>query len=163
MKNLILQIVLFFTTIGFSQETISEVLKKYNSETVPYISVKALANQTDAVILDAREMTEYNVSHLKNAIYVGYDDFDIKAATNKLIDKQQTIVIYCSIGVRSEDIGEQLKNAGYTNVFNLFGGIFEWKNSDFPIFDSKNKETDNVHTYSKNWSKWLLKGIKIYE
>ena len=38
------------------------------------------------------------------------------------------IIVYCSIGVRSEDIGEKLKELGYTKILNLYGGIFDWKN-----------------------------------
>ena len=45
----------------------------------------------------------------------------------------------------------------------LYGGIFEWKNNDYPIIDSEGKETENVHTYSRFWSKWLKKGIKVYD
>jgi len=33
--------------------------------------------------------------------------------------------VYCSLGIRSEVIAKKLKKAGYTNVFNLYGGIFE--------------------------------------
>ena len=72
-------------------------------------------------------------------------------------------MVYCSLGVRSEDIAEKLKKAGYTAVFNLYGGIFEWKNKGFSVVDLQNKETQKVHAYSKNWGKWLLKGEKIYD
>lgn len=148
---------------GFSQETLSEVLKKYNSESVPYITAQELAMpKTKAIILDAREIDEYKVSHIKNAIYVGYDNFDIEKTIKNLNNKQQEIVVYCSLGIRSEDVAEQLKEADYSNVKNLYGGIFEWKNNNFSVFDSEEKETQNVHTFSKEWSKWLKNGIKIY-
>jgi hypothetical protein len=45
----------------------------------------------------------------------------------------------------------------------LYGGIFEWKNNDFPVFNSEGKETDKIHAFSKEWSKYLYNGIKIYE
>ena len=51
---------------------------------------------------------------------------------------------------------------GYKNVYNLYGGIFEWKNQDLPVFDSNNKETENVHAFSKEWSQYLTKGKKVY-
>ena len=119
--------------------------------------------KTEVILLDAREIEEYNVSHLEDAIHVGYDDFDLLETTKQLNDKQQTIVVYCSLGVRSEDIGEQLKKAGYTNIFNLFGGIFEWKNKGYSVYNSEEKLTEDVHAFSKAWSKWLLKGNKIYD
>jgi len=51
---------------------------------------------------------------------------------------------------------------GFTNVRNLYGGIFEWVNEGGEIRNSKNQPTDSVHTYSKSWSIWLEKGIKVY-
>ena len=52
--------------------------------------------------------------------------------------------------------------AGYTNVYNLYGGIFEWKNKNFIVIDSEEKETNKVHTYNRDWSKWLKKGEKVF-
>jgi rhodanese-related sulfurtransferase len=149
---------------GFAQENLSEVLSKYNSESIPYISAEKLQLQQDEVlILDAREIEEFQVSHLKNAIYVGYDNFNLQATTSSLKDRTKPIVVYCSIGVRSEDIAEQLKDAGYTNIYNLYGGIFEWKNKNLPVYNLKNNPTDSIHAYSKRWGKYLNKGIKVYE
>ena len=163
MKNKILYIFIFISSISFAQESISELLKKYNSESVPYITVQELAMpKTEAILLDARELNEFEVSHLKNGIYVGYDNFEISTVTKKIADKSTKIVVYCSLGIRSEDIAERLKKAGYTNVYNLFGGIFEWKNNDFKVYNLKG-ETEDVHAFSKEWSQWLLKGIKIYD
>lgn len=164
MKTKILYIFLSFSLLGFSQKTIPELLKKYNNESVPYISVQELAMpKTDAFLLDARELREYEISHLKDAIHVGYDEFNIESTIKKLDNKDQMIVVYCSLGIRSEDIAEQLKNEGYTNVFNLFGGIFEWKNKGFTVYDANNEPTENVHAFSKEWSQWLIKGNKTYD
>ena len=163
MKKILLFIFLLFSFAVNAQKSLDELLKTFNAETVPYISVQELAMpKTDVIILDAREFKEYDVSRIKNAIHVGYDNFDISIVQNKITDTSKHIVVYCSVGIRSEDIGEKLKKAGYTNVYNLFGGIFEWKNKDFPVFDSENKETNKVHTFSKSWSKWLKKGEKVY-
>ena len=164
MKRNILYILLIFSSISFAQDNISELLKKYNSESIPYISAQDLAMvKTDVILLDAREISEYTVSHLQDAIHVGYDDFDVSTVSNSITDKSSKIVVYCSIGVRSEDIAEDLKKAGYANVYNLFGGIFEWKNNDFSVYNNKDEPTENVHAFSKKWSQWHLKGNKIYD
>ncbi|MFD1016462.1 rhodanese-like domain-containing protein [Winogradskyella rapida] len=150
--------------IGYSQETLSTLLKTYNKESVPYISVQELAMpKTKAILLDAREIEEYEVSHIKGAIFVGYSTFNLEDVAQSLPNLNTNIVVYCSLGVRSETIAEQLKKRGYTNVYNLFGGIFEWKNNNFPVYNSEEKETEHIHAYSKAWSKWLIKGKKIYE
>ena len=164
MKKFLFYIFVFVSSLVFSQDSLSELLDKYNNESIPYISVQELAMpKTDAILLDARELSEYEVSHIKDGIYVGYDNFDISTVTEKITDKSSQIVVYCSLGIRSEDIADRLKKAGYTKVFNLFGGIFEWKNKDFTVYNKDEEPTENVHAFSAAWSKWLLKGNKIYD
>lgn len=164
MKHLFLYIFIIFCSLGFSQESLKELLSKYNSESIPYITVEELSElKQDVVLLDARELSEYKVSHLKDAICVGYDNFKLKKTIKQFNNKQQKIVVYCSLGIRSEAIAERLKKAGYTNIFNLYGGIFEWKNKSFSVYNSNEKETDSIHTFNQEWSKWLKKGVKIYD
>ena len=157
---------IFFGILSLSiqaQSSLDDLLKQHNKNSVPYISVQELAMpKTEAVLLDARELKEYEVSHLENAIFVGYDHFNLDETTAKLKDKDQPIVVYCSLGIRSETIANRLKKAGYTNVKNLYGGIFEWKNKDFNVYNSKEVKTDSVHAFSKAWSKWLKKGTGVY-
>jgi hypothetical protein len=54
-------------------------------------------------------------------------------------------------------------NAGYTNIQNMYGGVFEWINDDFPVYDMQGKQTTKVHAYSKAWGIWLKKGDKVYQ
>lgn len=148
----------------FAQKSIDKLLKQYNDNSVPYISVQELAMpKINATILDSRELKEYEISHLKNAIHVGYDHFEIDSVYKKVPNKDTQIVVYCSVGIRSESIADSLKKAGYKHVENLYGGIFEWKSNDFPVYNKQEKETDSIHTFNKTWSKWLQKGIKVYE
>lgn len=160
-------LLLFLFQFGLmnAQESLDKLLSKYNSHSIPYISVEELKMQSaneKVFILDAREVEEFKVSHLKNSVYVGYNDFSAEKLTSKISDKNVPIVVYCSLGIRSETVSEKLKDAGYTNVKNLYGGIFEWKNKGYIVYDSSNIETEDVHAYSKHWSKYLKKGKKIY-
>lgn len=167
MKHLNLHIILILCSLGFNtslaQTSIDAILKQYNKGNIPYISIQELnENFEEAIILDAREMNEFKVSHIKNALYVGHKYFNSTKILEQVPDLSQPIVVYCSIGVRSETIGNALKKAGYTNVKNLYGGIFEWKNKNLPIYNIKEQETDSLHAYSKKWSVYLNKGIKVY-
>lgn len=137
------------------------MLKSLLKGSVPYISVSEAKQKTDKIIfLDTREKKEYDVSHIKNARWVGYEKFDIKNI--KDIPKDTEIIVYCSVGYRSEKIGEKLIKAGYKNVKNLYGSIFEWKNEGLPVYDNTGKQTNKVHTYNKTWGIWLQKGTKVY-
>ena len=131
-----------------------KTIKELISNQVPIITVKQLQDDTAYhLFLDAREIEEFNVSHIPNARYVGYDNFGIDDVDD--LDKDTPIVIYCSIGYRSDRIGGQLKKAGFTNVSNLFGSIFEWANVGLPMVDKNNKTTKRLHTYNKRWSQWV--------
>ena len=164
MKKTVFLLILIQSFASFAQKSIDKLLKQYNDNSVPYITVQELAMpKTKAVILDSRELKEYKTSHLKNAIHVGYDEFKIDSVKKIIPNKNTKIVIYCSLGIRSEAIADSLKKAGYKHVENLYGGIFEWKNNDFPVYNLNEKETDSIHAFSKEWSKWLKKGIKVYE
>ena len=129
-------------------------VNSYLSFDVPIISIsEAYEKKATYTFLDAREKSEYNISHIADAIYVGFDDFDINSVAH--LDKSAPLVIYCSIGYRSEKIGKKLKDAGFQNVKNLYGSIFEWVNQHHPIYDLENKKSNQIHTYNKKWSKWV--------
>lgn len=159
---LLLYILLLAITNVFSQKNLDKTLKLFNKETVPYITVQELKVSDSIVLLDTRKWEEFAVSHLKNAKWVGHKEFDIDSIIAKIPDRQTPIVVYCSIGVRSEDIGEKLQKAGYAHVRNLYGGIFEWKNQGNPVFDLEGRKTEKVHAFSKYWGKLLKKGKKVY-
>ena len=112
---------------ALAQNRLAKTLKSLNNESVPYIQGDALFGMHHITLLDARELEEFEVSHLKDAIWVGAKAFKTDSVSAIIKDKNTAIVVYCSIGVRSEKIGEKLIAAGYTNVKNLYGGIFEWK------------------------------------
>lgn len=165
MKKL-LYIVLFIASFqSVAQKSLDQLLETYNTRSVPYISVeglRALQMNEDVVILDAREASEYAVSTIEGAQCVGFNNFSIEEISEKITNKEQPIIVYCSLGIRSEKVGEKLQKAGYTNVQNLYGGIFEWKNKGYPILNLNKKETDSVHAFSKTWSKWLKAGVPVY-
>ena len=164
MRKLIFMGIYLLCTNGFSQTSIKDLLNKYNDHSVPYIYVDELTKlKTPLILLDTREVEEYNISHLKNAIHIGFKGFKVSKTASLPIDKETMIVLYCSVGIRSEIIGKKLLAKGYTAVYNLYGGIFEWINKGEKVYSSKQQETPKVHAYSKPWGSYLLKGTKVYE
>lgn len=144
------------------QTIIQDLLAQKNTGEVPYISVEDLyqKRQEDFLIFDTREKAEYNMSHLPNAIHIGYEKFDLESFEKKY-SKNSKIVLYCSLGVRSERIGIQLQKAGFQSVKNLYGGIFQWGDFGFPLFNSSNEITERVHVYSSKWKKYLFKAKAV--
>jgi rhodanese-related sulfurtransferase len=138
------------------------MLNGFLSHSVPEIDVqKAARNSSTSIFLDAREPREYAVSHISGAIPVGYDHFSLENMPVG-IAPNQPIVVYCSIGYRSEKVTEKLQKAGFKNVYNLYGGIFEWVNQDLPVVNQSGL-THDVHAYDHTWGIWLKKGKKVYK
>jgi len=127
---------------------------------IPTVDVDmAFTNRNKFLFLDSRAAEEFQVSHIKGATYVGYNDFDL-SKLNRMA-KDTKIIVYCSIGYRSELIANRLKAAGYSNVFNLYGSIFEWCNRGYPIVDGNEMPTQKLHTYNRKWSAYVDQpGIK---
>lgn len=164
--SLLAFLVLFTTNLPAQAEVSSKaygfMLNNLLAHSVSEISAVEAQKLVDEVIfLDAREAHEYEVSHIKDAIFVGYDDFQMQRVLDN-VPKSKKVVVYCSVGYRSEKVSEQLLEAGYQDVSNLYGGIFEWKNLDYPVYNAQDK-TNKVHAFDRIWGVWLNNGIKVYK
>jgi rhodanese-related sulfurtransferase len=164
----ILLIVLFTIFVGcyssegqISSKSYEILLNTLYKKQVPLISCEQAQATPEAVFLDTRARAEYNVSHIAGARWVGYEEFSLDRVRD--IPKSTLLVVYCSVGVRSEQVGKQLLDAGYGRVFNLHGSLFEWVNQDRPVVDARGRPTQKVHAYSPAWGIWLRKGEKVYD
>ena len=93
-----------------------------------YIKITAQEAQEmmgeDVIILDVRTQAEFAEGHIPNALLL--PDNEIKQRAEELLpDKEQTILVYCRSGRRSELAAKELIQLGYTNVYD-FGGILDW-------------------------------------
>ncbi len=147
------------------ENTAKEYIKFLNSlykKSVNFIYPEELFNKInnkDLFILDIRSFKEYQISHIKNARYIDYKKFKINDVAD--IPKNSTLVLYCAVGYRSERVGEKLLKSGYKNIYNLYGGIFEWFNQGYEIYKD-DKITNKIHGYSPKWGKWIKRGEVIY-
>ncbi len=142
-----------------SDEAFDKMLDALLTQSVPYITVEELKELNGAVLLDARPEKEYAVSHIEGAECVGFESFNKSKVEH--LSTEDTIVVYCSVGYRSEKVGEQLQALGFKNVYNLYGSIFEWVNQGNTVVNL-NGETEEVHTFDKEWSQWLKRGNKVW-
>lgn len=164
-KYILFSISSLFGSVFWAQEVGNEayhkMLQRLLSHNVPEKSVEDITEDKTYVFLDTRAKNEYGVSHIKGAIWVGYDEFKMQSVAN--IPRDAEIIVYCSVGYRSEKITHKLIKNGYTNISNLYGGFFEWCNTGKPMVTTENKPTLKIHPYDEKWGKWLTKGIKSYE
>lgn len=159
-------IVLFFTSflLAGAQTAFDKKLESLYRNSVATITPGELSalmkSGTAVVLLDIRSEEEFGISHIRTANFLDYGSFNTRMVDK--FNKDSPIIVYCSVGYRSERVGEKLKSAGFKNVRNLYGGIFQWVNEGHPVVNKTNHPTDSVHTYNRNWSQWLTKGIKVY-
>lgn len=75
-----------------------------------------------ATIVDVRSPQEYREGHIDGAINL--PEYNIRRnVQNILPDKNQLIILYCSVGERSKMAQNKLKRLGYTNVYTVYEGI----------------------------------------
>ncbi|MDA9793314.1 rhodanese-like domain-containing protein [Bacteriovoracaceae bacterium] len=150
-------IILFISNYAQSQSEFEVMAKNMASKFgAPIMSVEQLKSEGKVVIFDARELKEFNISHIPGANFVGFQNFDIAQIKAKF-KKENKIVVYCSVGYRSGKIAQILNEQGF-KAFNLLGGIFDWSNKGHDLRDSKEKKTSEIHSYNSDWSKWLTRG-----
>ena len=111
-----------------------------------------LAQPEPPLLFDARAPKEYAISHLLKAQPAENEQQAL--ALLKDTSKDRQIVIYCSVGYRSSALARQLQQAGYTNVFNLEGSIFEWANDGRPVYQG-NQRVKTVHPFDEKWGTYL--------
>lgn len=141
-----------------------QFLRTIYRHTVPTVPAADLARElrqtSPPLLLDARTPAEFRVSHLAGARFVNYDSVSTVQFAD--LDRKLPVVVYCSVGLRSERLGERLHALGFRNVRNLYGGLFEWVNEGHPVVNAAGPTAD-VHPYSAFWGSWLRRGRKVYE
>lgn len=156
MKNALLTLAALTLALIAKADSFQSTVDRFIKGTVPLISTeelaKKLADSEELIILDTRHDKEFSVSHLPNAQHVGFLNFD--SSKLESLNKQELVIVYCSVGYRSERIGENLQAAGFTRVRNLYGGLFAWANEKRPL-ENANGPTSTVHGFNAEWSKLL--------
>jgi len=114
---------------------------------------QTISSDSTYILIDTREKEEFDVSHIQGARNIPYASFNLESMSD--ISKKSMIVVYCSVGYRSNKIAEKLMEAGYTNVQNLYGGIFKWVNDGENIYSDKGK-TDTLHVYNFLWGRYVF-------
>lgn len=80
----------------------------------------------DVVVLDVRTPEEFADGHLPGAVNLDVSDPGFAAALDEL-DRQATYAVYCRTGSRSLAATESMREAGFTDVFDLVGGVEAWR------------------------------------
>ncbi|MBU2545186.1 rhodanese-like domain-containing protein, partial [Patescibacteria group bacterium] len=112
----------------------------------------------DVVLVDVREKAERDIERIDDFGWVPYshlkaDHPEDWAELDGVVKAHNRAIIYCAIGKRSFNIVLRLREKGYSNVYNLAGGITEWKQK-YPVIKAKEIEPEeqkiiNITQYLK--------------
>jgi rhodanese-related sulfurtransferase len=91
-----------------------------------------MQKEKDVIILDVRTPQEYQEGYISNAINIPVQILGQQLDKLKNF-KDKKILVYCRSGHRSAIASQILDRAGFKNVYNLKGGLFEWKASGLPL------------------------------
>jgi rhodanese-related sulfurtransferase len=91
-----------------------------------------LINQRNALVLDVREANETEIGRIPNAKHIPLSELP-----NRLKElekyKAKPIVVHCRSGMRSASATRLLKKEGFTEVYQLKGGINAWQQASLPL------------------------------
>ncbi len=91
---------------------------------LPVADVEKLLQEANPLILDCRNVKDYQAGHLDNALHVHEG---LKESLIKRGDKQRSLLIYCYHGHASEHLAEFFTDFGFKDVYSLVGGYASWK------------------------------------
>ena len=119
---------------------------------------KQLASD-ELLIFDTRPLEEYTISHIAGAVQIEPDitpeDFTAKFSESL---KNKRVIVYCSVGWRSSQLGTRLedaaRDAGAVSIQNLEGGLFGWHGANRPLVNQLGT-TSKVHPYNAYWGRLI--------
>ena len=89
--------------------------------------ISQFQSDENAVILDVRTPEEFETSRIPNSKNIDfYNPQNFMLEIEKL-DKDNSYYVYCRTGVRSANSCQLMNELGFDKVYNLLGGIVEWK------------------------------------
>ena len=147
-------ILLAAVLIIFSVDMVNGVGTFYGIDNLSSAEVSLKMEKEPLLILDVRDREEYEVSHLKGAQLAG--DVDLES-----LQTDQPILVYCTVGLRSTELGATLTKKGFSHIYNLNGGLIRWKNNGYEVYNIHEQPTDSVHVYSGLFGLLLTDGHAV--
>lgn len=115
----ILAILLLFTGCG------GTTVEENTYQQITQEEAKEMMDTQDVIILDVREQSEYDESHIPGAVLLPVGTIDEDTAAAVIPELDCVVLVYCRSGNRSKTASAALAELGYTNIYE-FGGITTW-------------------------------------
>jgi len=135
MKKLILFILVVFVLAGCQSkpvtgETVATTGGSYKNVTPNELN--AILKNKDFVFVNVHIPFAGNIAGTD--LSIAYDQIADPANLAQLpADKNARIILYCRSGRMSQIAAEELVKLGYTNLWNLAGGMVEWEGAGYEL------------------------------
>jgi rhodanese-related sulfurtransferase len=159
LKNIfLLKVIAIISTAIFLAGTLflagcSEVLsKKEPSMISPEKVAEILKTQKDNyIILDVRSKEEFDSGHLDSALLIPVNELESRYGE---LPKDKPIIVYCRSGKRSAQAAAILVNKGFSQVYDMTGGINAWTGKGYPVIveSTSTSSTSTTTTHSTSSS-----------
>lgn len=102
------------------------------SEVVSAEEFAAVMAEPDVVTLDVRSPEEFAEGHIEGAINIDINGPDFAGEVAQL-DPNVTYAVYCRSGNRSAAAVAIMEDQGFTDLYDLGGGIGSWQSAGYPL------------------------------
>lgn len=93
----------------------------------------AIEAESSLQLVDVRTAPEFAQGHLAQAINIDMRQSGFVANMEQQVAKDKPVYVYCRSGRRSAAAAQMLRQAGYTEVYDLQGGILNWTAAKMPV------------------------------
>ena len=88
-------------------------------------ALKLIDEVKDLLILDVRRFSEFKSGKIPNSINIPVDELEFELDEIEEF-KEKPILVYCKSGMRSSVACSLLEEEGFSNLYNLRGGILDY-------------------------------------
>lgn len=123
LTSLLLIAFISIVTLGCKEST---KVQEAEVELITVEEMDSLLELGKVQLIDVRTPNEYNDGHIEGAVNIDYRNENFEELISK-VDKSKPVAVYCGRGGRSGKCSAFMKKAGFTKIYDLDGGITEWK------------------------------------
>lgn len=115
----------------------------YQSLDVSPRKFRKLQLKKQGVLIDVRDTAEFNAEHIADAINLPLSSPHFRDYIDEL-DPSGYYFLYCRLGKKSTSAYQLMHEQGFRHLYNLRGGIEEWKNAGLPVIRRENPREERL-------------------
>lgn len=93
-------------------------------------AAELMRTREDLLVVDVRTLKERKEAAIKGSVHIPMNDIFRDEVP---LSADRPILLYCAVGGRSRAVAIWLQKKGFTELYNLGGGIVDWQKKGFPV------------------------------